>query len=130
MALTGPDGETHSHLSPTEQQNGYSFSGKEGRTMSLPDRGQWVGPRVGDMTPAPPRPGKTAYVNIGARGPLTLDEPESTARELTYHPLPEDPAGSRFNAHRYIRDLLEVQPMVEAQRRILIQALGVLDSFT
>lgn len=112
MALTGPDGETHSHLLPQEQQNGYSFSGKSENRMSLPDRGTWVGPRPGE--------------------PLELERavsilPGKVMRR--YVPAAEENADARRISHRNIAHLLEHQPMVEEQRRILIQALGVLDSF-
>ncbi len=113
MALMGPDGEKHSHLAAfgdAETDRNKLLSPKP--HADLPDRGHWVGPGAPNG-----RDGQ----------PTLLDPPESTARKLTYHPLP----GERIadDAAHIIRVLLENQPMIEAQRRVLMQALLVLESF-
>lgn len=118
MALSDQDGNTVSHLAPHhaahERQPG----------AELPDRGRWVGPRPGE--------------------PLPLEKPESTLPR--FEPEPETVEWARkhgfrivsraeldcarIDAHRQIRWLLDHQPMVEAQRRILVRAIGVLETFT
>lgn len=115
MALMGPDGETHSHLMP-ERERG-AAPGAE-----LPDRGAWVGPRGGRHHLGPTEHG------------LPLDPPQSTLPPMGTLPSSPDAsapilASVRHIARENIRILLDHQPMVSAQRRALMQALIVLESF-
>jgi hypothetical protein len=114
MALMGPDGETHNHLRPEQQHDGRGMLGDQSsRHVEMPARGHWVGPRPGD--------------------PLPLEKPVSALpagpREYGKRLGDFDTEAARVLAHSHLRALLEHQPMVESQRRILVQALGVLDSF-
>jgi hypothetical protein len=114
MALSDQDGNTHSHLRPEQQQDGRGMLGDQssGR-VEMPARGHWVGPRPGEQMP--------------------LEKPVSTLpagpREYGKRLGDFDTEAARVLAHSHLRALLEHQPMVESQRRILVQALGVLDSF-
>ena len=47
MALIGKDGETHSHLTQEQREEGRGIFPME-RRVQLPDRGTWVGPRPGE----------------------------------------------------------------------------------
>lgn len=103
MALTGPEGETHSHLGRTSADS-----------QPTVDRGHWVGPRGGRHT--------TAAEEWANRNGLPLDRPVSTAGNITY----AQPAVSIGSLYRGIGDLIETKPMIERQRIVLKQALAVL----
>ena len=47
MALIGKDGESHSHLTQEQREEGRGIFPME-RRVQLPDRGTWVGPRPGE----------------------------------------------------------------------------------
>jgi hypothetical protein len=93
----------------------------------LPRRYHWlIVPNT--MMPA------TAFFDGQAGEPMLQDKPESTLPKLKQgerYCTDEETARiqQRSNVHYGIRYLLEHQPMVESQRRILVHALGVLDSF-
>ncbi len=105
MALMGPDGDTHSHLNyPQHPQGQASAPGAH-----LPDRGHWVGPRGGQREAQPPIPAESGPAPFG---------PVLDARG--------GPVPGACDALRYV---LEHQPMTAPQRRILLEALTVLESF-
>jgi hypothetical protein len=138
MALMGQEGETHSHLNPARERADAAAPG-----TGHPDRGHRVGHGVG-----------RDYVRMSQGEPLALDRPQSTLpprveeayRKYYQGKLIADASMKTQDIRRVdeglsdlelvrvtslsgIQYLLEHQPMVESQRRILVQALGVLDSF-
>ena len=129
MALMGQDGETHSHLKANEDAARIPGAGHPAHAQ-MPDRGHWVGPRPGEPVIDRNRSvllEKGEYLDCRPGDPLPLEKPEST--------LPSMPHGyavmeARRIAHRTIQLLLEHQPMIAEQRRILVQALGVLETLS
>lgn len=71
MALTGPDGETHSHLSRNSAD-----------PQPAVDRGHWVGPRGGQHV--------TAAQDWANRNGLPLDPPVPSAQKPAYRESPEE----------------------------------------
>jgi hypothetical protein len=150
MALQGPEGEQLNHISERRPEAG----GLPGE----PDRGQRVGVgvgtdyrRVGDASLDDrrnkhawcPRCGLNAtFLGDDLRGAFyqcadghrwhtdALGNPLSDGQHETAKPTSDfGEVSSRVVAHKGIQYLLEHQPMIAEQRRILVMALGVLDSF-
>jgi hypothetical protein len=124
MALMGHDGETHSHLRPGQPTDGQGIPGAAGEEM--PARGYWVGPRAGD--PATLRTKLPENFSVTAGEPLPAMQ-HRAGDSVTAAIDARAREAWRTAAHGDIRMLLKHQPMVEEQRHILTEALGVLDSF-
>jgi len=103
MALTGPEGETHSYIAPQDRERLARALAKDGQLTGdpLPDRGHWVGPRV----PEPHNPGRmpdfnadgsvkpdarTAAEEWANRNGLPLDPPVRSAQKPAYRESPEE----------------------------------------
>jgi len=123
MALTGPDGETHSYIAPQDRERLARALTKDGQLVGepLPDRGHWVGPR--SSTGRDGQPAMSAAEDWAHRNGLPLDPPESTL------PLREKPTLSANVAIRHIKNLLEEQPMNGSQRRHLCTTLLMLEKW-
>lgn len=112
MALADREGNTHSHLNNLDRGDSYS------KILSQqPDRGTWVGPR----------PGETHEQHAEA----ARDVERTAAQEWA------DKVKVRVSHNRYLDQmrteaferleyLIEHLPTTAHQRRVLVQALGVL----
>jgi hypothetical protein len=127
MALHGPDGEQINHISERRPEAG----GLPGE----PDRGQRVGVGVGENYRRVDDPMVAGGGVFRRRDPepLPLGSRYSTDEETLRVQYETDRiyalTTARTSAHHNIQHLLEHQPMIAEQRRILVMALGVLGTF-
>ncbi len=123
MALMGPDGDTHSYLNYPQHPQVQANAPR----ADLPDRGHWVGPRGGrhqHELPSAPRHPRNAAPPYDNRLPPEPPAPPPVPAESVRAPF-----GSVLEARGALRYVLEHQPMTAPQRRILLEALTVLESF-